>query len=75
MSSFWKVSNVSDDRKEAVVTTPFSEKESLTKDVDKGTDELEDIKEVVVAICRKDLYKFEVQSKGSTGWFKPDNGF
>ena len=29
------------DRKEEVVTTPFSEKKSLTKDVEKGTDKLE----------------------------------
>ena len=35
MSSVEKVSNVLDDRKEAVVTTPLSENKSLTKDVDK----------------------------------------
>ena len=35
MSSVDKVSNVFDDRKEAVVTTPLSENKSLTKDVDK----------------------------------------
>ena len=27
------------------------------------------MKESVVMICRKDLYSFEGQSKGSTGWF------
>ena len=32
-----KYSNVFDDKKEAVVTTPFSEKKSLIKDIDKGT--------------------------------------
>ena len=36
-----RVSNVLDDSKEAVVTTPFSEKKSLTNYVDKGTGELE----------------------------------
>ena len=55
---FEKVSNFLDDRKEAVVTTPLSEKKSLTKDVDKGTDELEDMKEAVFPIRRKDLDKF-----------------
>ena len=38
MSSNGKVSNVFGDRKEEVVTTPLSEKKSLTKDVEKGTD-------------------------------------
>ena len=37
-----KVSNILGDRKEEVVTTSFLEKKSLTKDVDKGTDELAD---------------------------------
>ena len=44
MLSVDKVSNFLDDRKEAVVTTPLLEKKSLTKDVDKVNDELEDIK-------------------------------
>ena len=52
--------------KEAVVTAPFTEKKQLTKDVDKGTDELEDMIEAAVIINRKDLDKFEGQSKGST---------
>ena len=39
MSSVEKVSNVLDYRKEAMATTPLLEKKSLTKDVDKGTDE------------------------------------
>ena len=67
MSSVEKVSNVLDDRKEAVVTTPLSENKSLTKDAYKGTVELEDMKESVVTIRRKDLYKFEGQYKGSIG--------
>ena len=37
MSLVDKVSNVLDDRKEAVVTTPLLENKSLTNDVDKGT--------------------------------------
>ena len=48
-------------------------KKSLTKDVEKGTDELEDNKEAVVTIRRKDLDKFEGQSEGSTGWFNIDS--
>ena len=36
ISSVEKVSNVLDDRKEAVVTTPFSENKLLTKYVNKG---------------------------------------
>ena len=75
MSSVEKVSNVLDNRKDSVVTTPFSEKKSLTKDVDKGTSESENMKEAVATIRRNDLDKFERQSKVSTGWFKPDNGF
>ena len=69
-----KVSNVLGDRKEEVVTTPLSKKKSPTKDVDKGTGELVDMKEAVVAILRKGLDKFGGQSKGSKGWFKLDSG-
>ena len=69
-----KVSNVLGARKEALVTTPLSENKSSTKDVDKGTGELEYMKEAVVTIRRKDLDKFEGQSKGYTGWFKLDSG-
>ena len=47
----------------------------MTNDVDKGTDELADMKKAVVTILRKDLDKFEGQSKGFTGWFKLDSGF
>ena len=53
-----KYSNYLDDKKEAVVTTPFSEKKSLIKDVEKGTSELEDMKEAVVTIRSKDSDKF-----------------
>ena len=43
MSSNEKVSNVLGDRKEAVFTTPLSEKKSSTKDVEKVIDELADM--------------------------------
>ena len=45
----------------------------MTKDVDKGTGELEDMKEAVVTFRRKYFDKVECQSKGSTGWFKLDS--
>ena len=67
MSSIEKVSNVLDDRKEAVVTTQLSDKKSLTNKVDKVTGELDDMKGAMVKIRRRDLYKFEVQYKGYTG--------
>ena len=54
---------------------PFLEKKDSTKDVEKGTDELTYMKQEVVTILRKDLYQFEGQPKGFTGWFKLDSGF
>ena len=42
---------------------PLMEKKTLTKDVDNGTDELADMKQAVIKICRKDLDQFECQSK------------
>ena len=50
---------------------------NITKNenVDKGTEKLEDMKEAVVTIRRKDSDKFEGQSKGSTGWFNIDSDF
>ena len=45
-----------------------TEKIKLGKEVDKGSGKLEDMKEAVVTIRRKYSDKFEVQSKGSTGW-------
>ena len=56
-----------------MVTTPLLENKSLTKDVGKGNGELEDMKEAVVKIRRKDLDKFEGYSKESIGWFNLDN--
>ena len=75
MSSVEKDSNVLDDKKEAVVMTPFSDNKSLTKDVDKGTEELEYMNEEVVTIRRKDSDKFDGQYKESTGWFILDSKF
>ena len=46
---------------------PLVEKKYSTKDVDKGTDELADIKQAVVTILRNGLDQFEGQSKGSKG--------
>ena len=73
MSSVEKYSNVLGDKKEAVFTTPLSEKKSLTKYVDKVTEELEDMKEAVITIHRKDSDNFEGRYKGSTGWFNLDS--
>ena len=36
---------------------------------------LDDRKEAVVKICRKDLDKFEGQTKGYTEWFNLDSEF
>ena len=43
MSSNEKVSNFLGDSKEEVVTTPFPENKSSTKDVDRGNDKLVDM--------------------------------
>ena len=75
MSSVEKVSYVLGDSKEALVMMPLLDKKSFTKDVDKGTGDLEDMKEAVVTIRRKDLDKFEGQSKVSKGCFKLDIRF
>ena len=58
-----------------MVTKPLSENKSLTKDVYKGNGELEDMKEALVTIQRKDSDKFEGRSKGSTGRFNVDHKF
>ena len=60
------------DRKEKLFTTPLSENKSSTKYVEKGIDELGDMKKAFFTICRKGLDKFEGQYKGPTGWFKLD---
>ena len=63
MLSVEKVRNVLGDRKEEMVTTPFPENKSLTKNVDKGPGELEDMKEAMSTIRRKNLHKFRVSLK------------
>ena len=80
MLSVDKVNKNLDDKKKEVVTTPLSEKKLWTTDkvttseeVDKRTEKLEDIKEAVVMICRKDSDRFEGQYKGYTGWFNLDH--
>ena len=50
-----------------LVDTSLLEKKPPTKNVEKVTDELADMKKAVVTIRRKGLDKFEVHSKGSTG--------
>ena len=45
---------------------------TANEEVDKEIEILEDMKEAVVVIRRKDSDKFEVQYKGSTGWFNID---
>ena len=59
---------------------PFLEKTLLTtekvttsEEVEKDTKKLDDMKEAVVPIHRKDLDNFEGQSKGSPGWFNLDH--
>ena len=52
-----------------------SEKVTTSKEVDKGTKNLDDVKEAVVKIYRKDLDNFEAKSKGSTFWFNTDHDF
>ena len=115
MSSVDRYTNVLSNKKQAVVTTPLSEKKILTtekvtpsdevhkctdnvktseevvkgtcevhrrtqnittiEEVDKGSEKLEDTKEAVVTICRKDSYNFEGRSKGYTGQFNLDREF
>ena len=104
-----------DGKKEAVATTPLSEKKVLTtekvttsdevhkptdkittseeidkgtdevqkctdnittsKEVDKGSEKLDDMKEAMIRICRKDSDNFEGHSKGYTLCFNLDNEF
>ena len=57
MSSNEKVSNVLGDRKDEVVTTSLSEKKSLTEDIDKGTNKLEDMLSIQKKSSTKDVDK------------------
>ena len=58
--------------REKLLTT---EKVTTSEEVDKGTKQLDNTKEAVLMIHRKDLDKFEGKYKGSTGWFNPDHVF
>ena len=73
-----------DDNKDVVATTPLSEKNSLKTEklttsnevhVDKGIEKLQDSKDAVVTIRRKNSDKFEGRSKGYTEWFNLDSEF
>ena len=57
MLSVEKVSNVLGDRKEEVATTPLSDNKPSTKDVDKSTDELVDMKFMEKKSPTKDVEK------------------
>ena len=46
-----------------------SEKVTISKEVEKGTKNVDAMKDAVVTMCRKYLDNFEVKYKGSTGWF------
>ena len=50
-----------------------TEKIKISEEVDKDSEKLENMKEAVVTIRRKDYNKFESQSKLYTGWFKLDH--
>ena len=52
-----------------------SEKVTTSEEFDKGTKNLDDMKEAVVTIYVKDLYNSDGQSKGSTGWFNLNHEF
>ena len=52
-----KVIHVLSDRKQEVATTPLLDKKSSTKDVDEGTDELEDIPLLQNKSLTKDVEK------------------
>ena len=52
-----------------------SEKVTPSEEVEKGTKTLDDIKDSVVKIFRKDLFNFQGQSTISTCWFNLDPGW
>ena len=61
------------------IISPFTEKllapsDKVTpnEEVEKQTIKLDDIKEAVFMICRKNLDNFQDQSTGSTDWFNLD---
>ena len=52
-----------------------SEKVTLSQEVDKCANNLDDMKGAVVTVRRKKLDNFEKQSIGSTSWFNLDREF
>ena len=58
--------------KEKILTT---KKVTRSEEVDKGTKNLDDVKELLVTIWRNYLGNFVGQSKGLTGWFNPYHDF
>ena len=57
---------VAEEKSNAIVKEKYltTEKVTTSKVVDKGNNNLGDMKEAVVTIHRKDLFNFEVQYKG-----------
>ena len=53
----------------------ITEKVTTSEDFEKANKNLDDMKEAVFTIRRKDLDNFEGQSKGSIGWFNFDHDF
>ena len=60
---------------DGLADTLLTEKKYSTFVVDKGTDELEFMKQKVNTVFWKILNRFEGQSTGSKGWFKLDIKF
>ena len=52
-----------------------SKKVTPSEEVEKGTKHLDDMKEEMITIRRKDFNNFEGQSIGSACWFNIDNEF
>ena len=52
-----------------------SEKVTPSEEFEKGTKNVDDMKEAVVTIRRKDMGNFEGNYMGSTGWFNLNHEF
>ena len=71
-----------ENKKEAVVPTPLTEKKVLitenvttSEEVHEGNKKQDDTKQAVITIYRKYSDNFQGQSKGSTGWSNLDHEF
>ena len=69
MSSFLKT-KVAPFPKKKIVS---SEKVTLSEEIEKGTNILNDMKVPEIMIREKDLYTFQGQSTTPTGWFELDH--